>query len=62
MCDTLDYKVWKLQRIRIMNVSVNGINNGGWRYLTSEEMNTINKLVENSSKTEEASVINDMED
>ncbi len=62
MCDALDFKVWKLQRIRIMNVSVNGINNGGWRYLTTEEMNTINKLVENSSKTEEASIINEIED
>ena len=45
-----------------MNVTVNGINNGGWRYLTNEEMNTINNLVANSSKTEEASIINDIED
>lgn len=62
MCDALDYKVYKLQRIRIMNITLNGINSGGWRYLTSEEMNTINKLVATSSKTEEASIINEMED
>ena len=62
MCDVLDYKVWKLQRIRIMNVKLDGINSGGWRYLTNDEMNTINNLVANSSKTEEASVINEMED
>ena len=62
MCDAFDYKVYKLQRIRIMNVNLNGINSGGWRYLTHEEMNSINKLVASSSKTEEASVINDMED
>ena len=62
MCDALDHKVYKLQRIRIMNVTLKGINSGGWRYLTSDEMNTINSLVASSSKTEEASVINDLED
>ncbi len=62
MCDALDYKVYKLQRVRIMNVNLNGINSGGWRYLTDNEMNTINNLVASSSKTEEASIINDMED
>lgn len=62
MCDALDYKVYKLQRIRIMNVTLNGINSGGWRYLSNEEINTINKLVAKSSKTEEASIIDDSED
>ena len=62
MCDALDYKVYKLQRIRIMNVTLNGINSGGWRYLSNEEINIINKLVANSSKTEEASIIDDSED
>ncbi len=62
MCDALDYKVYKLQRIRVMNVNLAGINSGGWRYLTTTEMNTINNLLANSSKTEEASVINDLED
>jgi 23S rRNA pseudouridine2604 synthase len=62
MCDALDYKVYKLQRIRIMNVTLNGINSGGWRYLSNEEINTINKLIANSSKTEEASIIDDSED
>lgn len=62
MCDAFDYKVYKLQRIRIMNVSLNGINSGGWRYLTNDEINTINKLVADSSKTEEASIINDIEE
>ncbi len=62
MCDALDYKVYKLQRVRIMNVNLNGINSGGWRYLTDNEMNTINNLVASSSKTEEASIINDIED
>lgn len=38
-----------------MNVNVEGIKVGGWRELTSEEMQLINKLVAESSKTEEAS-------
>ncbi|MGZ4078917.1 MAG: 23S rRNA pseudouridine synthase F, partial [Bacteroidia bacterium] len=62
MCDAFDYKVYKLQRIRIMNIKLDGINSGGWRYLTTGEINTINDLVASSSKTEEASVINDLED
>ncbi len=62
MCDALDYKVYKLQRVRIMNITLSGINSGGWRYLTTDEMNTINNLVATSSKTEEASVINDLDD
>ncbi len=62
MCDALDYKVYKLQRIRIMNITLNGIKSGGWRYLTTDEMNTIQNLVANSIKTEEASIIDEAED
>ncbi|WP_291570035.1 23S rRNA pseudouridine(2604) synthase RluF [Clostridium sp. UBA4548] len=56
MCDYLGYNVTKLQRIRIMNVTLKDLPIGKWRYLTDAEMNTINKLVETSVKTEEASV------
>jgi len=45
----------QLERIRIMNVTLDNIPIGNWRYLTEEEMNTINELVESSVKTEEAS-------
>lgn len=55
MCDALEYKVTKLKRIRIMNITLNGIASGEWRYLTPSEIVTINQLVENSKKTEEAS-------
>lgn len=57
MCDALGYKVYKLKRIRIMNITLDGIQSGKWRYLTPSEMNTINKLVANSVKTEEASYL-----
>ncbi|MBP6532437.1 MAG: 23S rRNA pseudouridine(2604) synthase RluF [Bacteroidia bacterium] len=56
MCEALNYEVTKLKRVRIMNVSLDGIRTGEWRYLTTEEMNTINEMVADSSKTEEASL------
>jgi 23S rRNA pseudouridine2604 synthase len=62
MCETLEYSVTKLKRIRIMNVKLDGINYGEWRYLTLEEISTLNKLVASSSKTEEASLITDIEE
>jgi len=49
------YEVVKLRRVRIMNVNLGSLPEGRWRYLTSHELNTINKLVAESVKTEEAS-------
>jgi 23S rRNA pseudouridine2604 synthase len=51
MCETLGFKVMKLKRIRIMNIELEDIKTGKWRYLTEEEINKINKLTEKSSKT-----------
>lgn len=56
MCDTLEYKVKKLVRVRIMNVGLGKLPLGHWRYLLPEEIEIINKLSVASSKTEEASV------
>ena len=50
MCEYLDYRVKKLKRIRIMNVHLD-LPTGQWRDLTKEELDEINKLVDNSSKT-----------
>jgi 23S rRNA pseudouridine2604 synthase len=55
MCEVLNYHVTKLIRIRIMNITLSGIATGKWRYLTQQEIDTINKLVENSIKTKEGS-------
>lgn len=55
MCDALEYKVKKLVRVRIMNVHLGKLPLGHWRYLTIEEVGLINKLVSDSSKTEDAS-------
>ena len=55
MCEYLNYEVQKLKRVRIMNISIQNIKPGKYRSFTQKELETINKLVGNSSKTEEAS-------
>ncbi|MDO5517750.1 MAG: pseudouridine synthase [Clostridium sp.] len=45
MCKSLGYKVIKLQRVRILNISLDGIEYGKWRYLSEEEVSTIKELV-----------------
>lgn len=56
MCESFGYTVTKLKRIRIMNVKLKDLPIGKWRYLTEDELDTINKLISNSIKTEEASL------
>ncbi|MCE7661311.1 23S rRNA pseudouridine(2604) synthase RluF [Vibrio fluvialis] len=55
MCEALGYEVFKLRRVRIMNISLDGIPNGKWRYLTDAEVAKILAMCEDSSGTEEAS-------
>jgi 23S rRNA pseudouridine2604 synthase len=57
MCEVLGYHVTKLVRIRIMNITLAGIAPGKWRYLTQREIDEINKLVADSIKTKEASLL-----
>ncbi len=51
MCEHFGYKVMKLTRVRIMNVSLGNLPAGKWRYLTPQEIDTVEKLVSTSSKT-----------
>lgn len=55
MCEALGYEVFKLRRVRIMNITLDGIPNGQWRYLTDVEVNEILAMCEGSVSTEEAS-------
>ncbi|MCG3766789.1 23S rRNA pseudouridine(2604) synthase RluF [Vibrio cincinnatiensis] len=55
MCEALGYEVFKLRRVRIMNITLEGIPNGQWRYLTEAEVNEILAMCEGSITTEEAS-------
>ncbi|MDQ2163265.1 MULTISPECIES: 23S rRNA pseudouridine(2604) synthase RluF [Vibrio] len=55
MCEALGYEVFKLRRVRIMNISLDGIPNGEWRYLSDEEVAEILAMCESSCGTEGAS-------
>jgi len=51
MCAALDYKVTSLKRVRIMNITLQGLAPGKWRHFSSKEIAEINKMVTYSSKT-----------
>lgn len=51
MCEALGYNVTSLKRIRIMNITLNNLPPGKWRYFTPSEIETINEMVKHSSKT-----------
>ncbi len=55
MCEHLGYTVRTLKRIRIMNISLTNLKVGKYRSFTKEELQELQNLIENSSKTEEAS-------
>lgn len=55
MCEVLGFHVIKLKRTRIMNITLDGLTSGQWRYLTPSEIGHIHDLVSDSVKTEEAS-------
>lgn len=48
MCEYFGYDVKKLERVRIMNVTLKGLPVGDWRELTEQELKGIFKLTENS--------------
>ncbi|RYD94730.1 MAG: pseudouridine synthase [Sphingobacteriales bacterium] len=53
MCEALGHNVESLTRIRIMNITVNGLQPGKWRYFTPAEISTISTMVASSSKTDD---------
>ncbi len=50
MCEHLDYRVVKLERVRIMNVKLD-VPTGQWRELTSDELTELFRMCESSAKT-----------
>ena len=56
MCEYLNYEVKTLKRIRIMNIGLRNLKIGKYRSFTSTELQEILMLVEDSSKTMEASL------
>ena len=55
MCTHLGYEVTRLKRTRIMNIELGNLKRGKYRHFTSDELKEINRLVADSSKTQEAS-------
>lgn len=51
MCESLGYEVLKLKRTRIMNIRLDKLPSGEWRFLTDEELATLDKLLINSVET-----------
>lgn len=51
MCKHLGYKVTQLKRVRIMNIKLGKLKKGEYRHFTDEELQEINRLVSDSSKT-----------
>src|SRR5690554_299448 len=49
MCEVFGYEVVKLERLRIMNVTLKGLAEGDWRDLTPAEVSTILAMAEGSS-------------
>jgi 23S rRNA pseudouridine2604 synthase len=49
MCKHFGYEVTKLERTRIMNVSLKGLPIGEWRDFTDDELIELFRLIENSS-------------
>lgn len=57
MCEYLGFEVRTLKRVRIMNITLDGLAVGQYRNLTEAELKEIYRLSENSVKTKEASVL-----
>ena len=55
MCEYFDYEVVALKRIRIMNISLD-VPVGKYRDITKAEMDELNRLISESTKTEEGSL------
>jgi 23S rRNA pseudouridine2604 synthase len=49
MCAHFEFQVRRLQRIRIMNITLEGIKTGSWRELTATELSQIYRDIENKS-------------
>lgn len=62
MCEYLGYNVTKLKRVRIMNITLDGLPTGKWRDLTAAEMREINEAVAGSTKTEEGSYLGEWDE
>lgn len=45
MCETLDYEVVRLRRIRVINIMLDDLPKGKWRHLSKDELDELRRLV-----------------
>jgi 23S rRNA pseudouridine2604 synthase len=57
MCEHFDYKVESLTRTRIMNIKLDKLAPGRWRYLSEPEINQLMESISDSTGTEEGSFV-----
>ncbi|MGL5150301.1 MAG: 23S rRNA pseudouridine(2604) synthase RluF [Clostridium sp.] len=50
MCEACGYDAISLRRVRIMNVSLDNLKVGQWRYMTTQELKSLNNLIQESKK------------
>jgi len=55
MCEFLNFEVKTLKRVRIMNIELGNLKTGKFRHFTKDELAEVMNLVEDSSKTMDAS-------
>jgi 23S rRNA pseudouridine2604 synthase len=53
MCEALGYKVHTLTRVRIMNISLDGLGVGKWRYFSASEIEKMNEIIAGSHNTDQ---------
>lgn len=53
MCEAIGYKVTSLVRVRIMNLTLENISKGKWRFFTQDEIRSLNQLLELSKSEDE---------
>jgi 23S rRNA pseudouridine2604 synthase len=53
MCEHFEYEVLKLERVRIMSLSLKGIPLGEYREMKKHELENLNELLKNSKQTSE---------
>lgn len=58
MCEHFDYKVETLTRTRIMNIKLDKLAPGKWRYLSEPEIGQLMESISESTGTEEGSWVN----
>ena len=53
MCEVLGYRVTSLKRTRIMQFTLAGLAPGKWRYFSTRELETLQGMLQHSSKTDD---------